>query len=156
MSNLRIDSVGAGSLPTWAKAAAGLLGVLLVGDAMRSFFFGSGGQVSAKFIIGAACLYVIGASKAFYVSEEGVVKETRTWLGRRREVLAWNEVKFVTLAFRGDKMLAFFERDTSGWKVLFRRSDGDALRALIAQMAPGVEVDLVGLKDVTHKAGGMS
>ncbi|MCX7829029.1 MAG: hypothetical protein N2315_07485 [Thermanaerothrix sp.] len=144
MSQVRIDSVGAGALPKWMRLAAAVVGLFLLGDAMRSFFFGAGGQVSAKFIIGAACLYASGADKRFYASEEGVVKETRTWMGSRREVLPWEEVKFVTLAFKGDKMLAFFERDASGWKVLFKRSDREALKELLARRAPGVEVDLVG------------
>lgn len=151
MSQHRIEAVGAGSLPRWLKFVAAALGILLLGDAMRSFFFGAGGQVSAKFIIGAACLYATGVDKKFFASEDGIVKEIRTWMGSRREVLPWGEVKFITLAFRGDKMLAFFERDTSGWKVLFKRSDREALQDLISRMAPSVELDLVGDPEASKK-----
>jgi hypothetical protein len=143
VDRLKIESPHHLSLPNWGKVLAALAGVLLMGDAMRGFLFGSGSNLSAKFIVGAACLYATGISRRLYISEEGIVRETRTWLGARTEVFPWEEVKFVTLATRGNTTLAFFERDQSGWKVPLKASDEPKVQELIARRAPGVQVDRV-------------
>ena len=131
-------------MPLWMKAFIGAVGVLLLGTAMRGYLTGSGDSLVAKLFVGAACLYALGFDKKMYVADEGIVKETKTWLNRNREVFPWDEVKFVTLAFRGGNMMAFFERGVTGWKLLFRRDQEELMRALIRRKIPQVEVDTVG------------
>ncbi|WP_156789425.1 hypothetical protein [Aminomonas paucivorans] len=140
----RIDSLSGSPMPLWMKVFIGAAGVLLLGTAMRGYLTGSGDSLVAKLFVGAACLYALGFDKKMYVADEGIVKETKTWLNRNREVFPWEEVKFVTLAFRGGNMMAFFERGVTGWKLLFRRDQEEPMRALIRRRIPQVEVDTVG------------
>ena len=140
----RIDSLSGSPMPRWMKACIAGAGVLLLGTAMQGYLTGRGDSLVAKFFVGAACLYALGFDKKLYVADEGIVKETKTWLNRNREVFPWDEVKFVTLAFRGGQMMAFFERGVTGWKLLFRRDQEEPLRGLIRRKIPQVEVDTVG------------
>jgi hypothetical protein len=129
----------------WMKAVILILGIFLLGDGLRQYLGNYGlGMIASKLLIGSACLYVLGFRKRLYLAGEGLVKETRTWLSNNREVFPWGEVKFVTLAFRGDKMMALFERDITGWRLPFERADEERLRRILRERIPRVEVDLVG------------
>ena len=61
----------------------------------------------------------------------------------------------MTLAFRGDKMMAFFEVETTGWKVLFSRDQEERVRDILDEMIPDVEVaDLGEATGSKRNAGG--
>jgi hypothetical protein len=138
-------SLAGKEMSRWMKGVVLILGIFLLGDGLRQYLGNYGlGAVASKLLIGAACLYVLGFRKRIYLADEGLVKETRTWLSRTREVFPWEEVKFVTLAFRGDKMMALFERDITGWRLPFERADEERVRRILRERIPRVEVDLVG------------
>lgn len=120
--------------PKWMSWIVIVVGLLLVADGMRTFAF-------HKLFVGACCAYAAGYKKKMYLSDEGIVRESGTWFHKGREVLPWGEVKFVTLAFRGKEMMAFFERDITGWKVLFGREQEEEVRAMLGRQIPTVEVD---------------
>ena len=117
----------------------GVIGVYLLGDSLRRFLMFKGMTVHALFV-GAAILYACGYRKRIYLTEEGIVRETKTWLNRNREVFPWAELGHVGLAFRRKQMMAFFERDILGWKVLFDRSEEEALREILGKYSPGIEI----------------
>ena len=73
---------------------------------------------------------------------EGVVRETRCWGKSRVDLLPWQEVEHVTLAFFKGDMMAFFERRDSvrGVRLYFSRQDEWPLRGLLKEFIPGVEV----------------
>ena len=64
-------------------------------------------------------------------------------MNRNREVFPWNELAHVGLAFRGKQMMAFFERDIFGWKVLFDRSQEESLRKILGEDAANVEITTI-------------
>jgi len=117
----------------------GVIGVYLLGDSLRRFLMFKSLAVHALFV-GAAILYACGYRKRIYLTEEGIVRETKTWLNRNREVFPWAELGHVGLAFRRKQMMAFFERDILGWKVLFDRSEEEALREILGKYSPGIEI----------------
>ncbi|NLI95719.1 MAG: hypothetical protein GX436_03245 [Synergistaceae bacterium] len=117
----------------------GVIGIYLLGDALRRFLTVKSLSAHALFV-GAAILYACGYRKRIYLSEEGIVRETRTWMNRNSEVFPWAELGHVGLAFRRDQMMAFFERDVLGWKVLFDRSQEQKLREILKEHAPGIEI----------------
>jgi hypothetical protein len=117
----------------------GVIGVYLLGDSLRRFLMFKGMTVHALFV-GAAILYACGYRKRIYLTEEGIVRETKTWLNRNREVFPWAELGHVGLAFRRKQMMAFFERDILGWKVLFDRSEEETLREILGKYSPGIEI----------------
>jgi hypothetical protein len=41
-------------------------------------------------------------------------------------------------------MMAFFEKDVTGWKVLFNTDDEPRLREILDKYAPDVEIGIVG------------
>jgi len=90
--------------------------------------------------VGAAILYACGYRKRIYLTEEGIVRETKTWMNRNREVFPWAELGHVGLAFRRNQMMVFFERDILGWKVLFDRAQEGQLREILDKFSPGIEI----------------
>jgi len=125
--------------PEWMRWTFGVIGIYLLGDALRRFLTVKSLSAHALFV-GAAILYACGYRKRIYLSEEGIVRETRTWMNRNSEVFPWAELGHVGLAFRRDQMMAFFERDVLGWKVLFDRSQEQKLREILKEHAPGIEI----------------
>ena len=71
--------------------------------------------------LGCCSVVVIKYEKLIYVSPLGFVKETHTWVSHHRELLPWNEVKYVTLTTRGSRLMALIEKDEIGWKLFFKR-----------------------------------
>ena len=125
--------------PKWMKWMGLAVGLLLVGDGMRSFMF-------HKILVGAVVAYVSGFDKRIFLSPEGRVRQTKTWLGGHLTVLPWEEVRHVGFAYRGSKMLCFFEQEITGLKVLFDRSDEPEVRRILALHIPEVETAVVGEK----------
>lgn len=101
-------------------------------------------EVLSKIFVGAALTYGSGYRKKISLTPEGIVKETRTFFSESRQVLAWEEVKHVTLAFKRDEMMGLFERGLMGWKVPFGREQEGALREILKERLPTVEVDTLG------------
>ncbi|MDR0615934.1 MAG: hypothetical protein LBG29_03910 [Synergistaceae bacterium] len=128
--------------PKWMSAAAIALGLALLygayslfteGGASREFFYSAA--------LGAICVTAAGISRKLYLSDAGIVRETRCWGRGIRTVLPWKDVKHVTLAYRGEKMMAFFEVGFTGWKVPFSRSQDSDVRDAIDDMIPDTEVE---------------
>jgi hypothetical protein len=126
-------------------ASAVTLGLVLLYYACRAFLDGG---FRAKFVynvvLGAVCVLGAGISRRLYLSEVGIVRETRSWGRVIRRVLPWRDVKHVTLAYRGDRMMAFFEVGSTGWKVPFLRSQNENVMDIIGEMLPDVELDTLG------------
>jgi hypothetical protein len=125
--------------PEWMRWTFCVIGVFLLGDSLRRFLMFKSLTFHALFV-GAAVLYACGYRKRIYLTEEGIVRETKTWLNRNCEVFPWAELGHVGLAFRRKQMMAFFERDILGWKVLFDRSQEGSLREILGKYCPGIEI----------------
>jgi len=103
-----------------------------VADGMRAFEF-------HKIFVGVVLAYISGYQKRIYVSDVGIVRETGSWFRKYKSVLPWDEIKYVGLVKRGSKMMAFFEQDVTGWKVLFDAEDEPKLRDILTEHIPHVE-----------------
>lgn len=125
--------------PKWMKWMGLVAGILLVADGMRGFEF-------HKILVGAVLAYVAGYDKRIFISPEGVVRETRTWIAARSTLLPWEEIQYVNFAYRGSKMFCFFERGVTGLRVLFERSDEPEIRRILDLYIPDVETSVVGEK----------
>jgi len=128
--------------PEWMRWTFGVIGIYLLGDSLRRFMMFKSLTVHALFV-GAAILYACGYRKRIYLTEEGIIRETKTWLNRNREVFPWDELGHVGLAYRRKQMMAFFERDILGWKVLFDRTQESQLREILDQYRPGIEITII-------------
>ncbi len=123
--------------PKWMKWMVLIVGILLIGDGMRSFMF-------HKILVGAVLAYISGYEKRIVLSPEGVVRQTRTWITTHSTTLPWDEVQYVNFAYRGSKMMCFFEKDVTGLKVLFDRDDEPEVRRILELYIPDVETGVVG------------
>ena len=137
MEEILLESHSRTPFPRWMKWIAFVVGFLLVADGMRVFAF-------HKILVGAIVVYISGYTKRIYLTEEGVVREIGSWIRRSSTVLGWDEIQYVGLAKRGSKMMAFFEKDVTGWKVLFNTEDEPRLREILSTFVPNVEVGIVG------------
>ena len=98
----------------------------------------------SKAAVGGACLYASRFRKRIYLAPDGIVKETESWFTRNETLLPWEEVLHVTLAFRKNEMLALFERGVTGWKVPFDAHQEQALRKILKEYIPEIEVGTLG------------
>ncbi|MDO5115558.1 MAG: hypothetical protein Q4D58_05620 [Synergistaceae bacterium] len=93
-------------------------------------------------LLGACSLVVIKYEKRVYVSPQGFVKETHTWFSHHRELLPWSEIRHVTLMIKGGTLIAFLEKDSLGWKLLFDRNEMAALDGIVKKYAPRVPLKI--------------
>lgn len=132
MDELLVSKSGT-PFPSWMKWMVLIVGFFLVADGMRVFEF-------HKVFVGVVLAYISGYQKRIYVSDVGIVRETGSWFRKYKSVLPWDEIKYVGLVKRGSKMMAFFEQDVTGWKVLFDAEDEPKLRDILTEYIPHVEV----------------
>lgn len=107
-------------------------------------YFARGVTAGAQYtlLVGVLSFFVIRYQKLVYASPAGMVKETRTWLTNHREIMRWDEVRFVSIIYRGKEAMVFLERDEFGWKTLFGRDQVPALMDIFAEYIPAVEIDI--------------
>jgi hypothetical protein len=133
-----VDSAASTPTPKWMIAAGITLGALMLWRAIPSFYAdGFGREAATNFLLGVICVFGSGISRRMYLADIGIVRETRSWGRVIRRVAPWDDVKYVTLAFRGDRMMAFFEIDVKGWKVPFAKNQERAVRDVLDEMLPG-------------------
>jgi len=125
--------------PKWMEWFALLVGILLVGDGMRTFAF-------HKMLVGAVLAYVSGFEKRIVLSPQGLVRQTRTWITNHSTTIPWEEVQYVNFAFRGSRMMCFFEKGVTGLRVLFDKSDEPEVRRILNLYIPDVETSTLGNK----------
>lgn len=92
-------------------------------------------------LIGFALSYSSGYRKKIYLSPEGLVKETASFFSVSRQSLPWTEIRHVTLMFRKNEMLGFFEQGIKGWKIPFEREQENTLRQILKKYIPNIEID---------------
>jgi hypothetical protein len=131
--------------PKWMSASAVTLGSVLLYYAYWAFLdVGFRSKFVYNALLGVVCVVGAGISRRLYLSEVGIVRETRGWGRVIRRVLPWRDVKHVTLAYRGDMMMAFFEVGSTGWKVPFSRNQKGDVMGVIGEMLPDIELDTLG------------
>jgi len=131
-----IESQSSYSASLKMKVVLFLFGVYCIYSAFSAFEI-------YKVIVAIVAFYGIVYKKKIYVSSNGLVREVRGVLGTSVEVLPWEDVKGVTIVYKGDSMMAFFEKGITGWKILFKREDEKLLRELLDKHAPDAEVTVV-------------
>jgi hypothetical protein len=124
--------------------AAGIIIGLILG--YRAFVSLRAG-LNSRFLFNAfmclICVYGSGLSRRLYLSDIGVVREMRGWGKTARRVLPWGGVQSVSLAFRGDKMMAFFEAGSMGWKMLFSKDQERTVRDILEEALPDIEINVI-------------
>jgi hypothetical protein len=125
-------------------SAAGIaLGLVFVHRTYFSFVTsGFGRDVLFNALIAAICVLGSSVSRRLYLTDRGVTRETRYWGRTLRRELPWRDVKYVSLAFRGDKMMAFFEVGSTGWKVPFSKDQETRVRDILDEYLPDVEINV--------------
>ena len=113
----------------WKSITFAMIAVYLLLTALLNLF------------LGCCSVVVIKYEKLIYVSPLGFVKETHTWVSHHRELLPWNEVKYVTLTTRGSRLMALIEKDEIGWKLFFKKDDLPELKEILKKHAPKVPVN---------------
>lgn len=126
------------------SAVFGLTGAYLIAiTAWRYFAYGITSGAQYTIFVGVLSFFVISYSKRVYLSSSGVVRETRTWRTSHCEVMRWDEIKAVSIVYRGKEAMAFLERDAMGWKALFGRDQVPELKAIFAKYIPDIDIDEV-------------
>ena len=118
------------------------IGVYLIGGTLWKYYSqGVTEKILPNIILGFASFFALNYRKLVYLSPIGMVKETHTWITHHREVMKWEDVKFITLMHKGGETMVFLERDTLGWKVLFERDQVSDLKKFFKQYIPDIEIN---------------
>ena len=118
------------------------IGVYLPGSTLwRYYSRGITEGMLSNLIIGFASFFALKYQKIVYLSPIGMVKETHTWVTHHRELLKWEEIKFITIMKKRKQTLVFLEKDTLGWKLLFDNDQVSDLKNLFAKYAPDIEIN---------------
>ena len=139
---LLLDSLASKPMPKWMIAAGIALGLIMLYRAAASLFdAGPSGRAALNLLLGFVCVFGSGISRRIYIADAGIVREMRSWGRVTRTVAPWEEVRHVSLAFRGEQMMALFETGVKGWKVIFLKKQRDEMMDILDELLPsGVEV----------------
>lgn len=119
-----------------------LIGIYILGTAFwRYYSLGDTKNLVPNLILGCAAFFVVRYQKLNYISPIGPVRETHTWLTHHREVLKWDDIQFITIMHKGSETMLYFEKDVTGWKVLFETSQTDELKAIFKKYIPNMEIN---------------
>jgi len=126
----------------WKSISFVIIAVYLFFTAGWQFTHGGMTQKALlNLFLGCCSVMVIKYEKRIYVSPLGFVKETHTWISHHRELLPWNEIKYVTLTTKGNRMMTLIEKDAIGWKLFFSKDDHAKLKEILKRYAPKVPVN---------------
>lgn len=129
-------------LPKGMKSLSLVIGLVIVSSGFYQFMNG-GSRALSYVAVGFVCLICSSFNKTFSISPDGVVREQQI-LGRKYpEVLQWKDVKSVSFAFRGDKLMVMFEKGLKGWRVLFHRNDEHAVRSIVLANRPDITIEIL-------------
>ena len=143
---LLLDSLASKPMPKWMMGAGIALGLIMLYRAAASLLAADpSGRAALNLLLGLVCVFGSGVNRRIYIADMGLVREMRSWGRVTRTVARWEEVKHVSLAFRGEQMMALFETGVKGWKVLFMKKQRDELMDILDELLPpGVEVKTTG------------
>lgn len=137
-----------GYFPAWAgplSAAAGV--ILLAAGLWRLTGHGPSGfgRIYPYMFVGLGLLYFSRSEKKIYLSQNGIVKDTKTLLSSTREILPWNRITHVTLATRRKQFMGFFEiyGQIKGLRVLFDRDQEQIVRKILSEKCPKTEIKTI-------------
>ena len=141
LENLLVSRSGrtTSNYKTATFAAIGIY--LIVGTLWRYYSQGVTEKILPNIILGFASFFALNYRKLVYLSPIGMVKATHTWITHQREVMKWEDIKFITLMHKGGETMVFLERDTLGWKVLFERDQVSDLKKFFKQYIPDIEIN---------------
>ncbi len=141
LENLLVSRSGR-TTSNYKTATFAAIGIYLIGGTLwRYYSQGVTEKILPNIILGFASFFALNYRKLVYLSPIGMVKETHTWITHHREVMKWEDVKFITLMHKGGETMVFLERDTLGWKVLFERDQVSDLKKFFKQYIPDIEIN---------------
>ena len=141
LENLLVSRSGR-TTSNYKTATFAAIGIYLIGGTLwRYYSQGVTEKILPNIILGFASFFALNYRKLVYLSPIGMVKETHTWITHHREVMKWEDIKFITLMHKGGETMVFLERDTLGWKVLFERDQVCDLKKFFKQYIPDIEIN---------------
>ncbi len=95
------------------------------------------------FLTGGGMLFISGFHKRAFLAPQGVVRESRSWTGKNVQILTWEQISHVTLVYRRDQMMVFFERgeETTGIRMLFDRDQEERVRGIFKEYIPSIPLE---------------
>ena len=141
LENLLVSRSGR-TTSNYKTATFAAIGIYLIGGTLwRYYSQGVTEKILPNIILGFASFFALNYRKLVYLAPIGMVKETHTWITHHREVMKWEDIKFITLMHKGGETMVFLERDTLGWKVLFERDQVSDLKKFFKQYIPDIEIN---------------
>jgi len=120
--------------PNWMKLAVAIVGFGLLSYGAATFFSGSIrklGQTLPYTFIGLLCLFTAGFHKQIYLTEEGLVKEYRTWGSKGKDLIPWVEIKEIFIREKGEELVSTFHKDDKTITIVMDVKEKDPFLHLI-------------------------
>ena len=127
---------GQNNFPVWLRIFSFITGFILLSDGMRRFIRPQEARDLYSFMtyvfVGAACLVMCGYYRRLYVNEEGLVRETKIWGRKTKEVLiTWNAVERIIYSEQKNTFTACFEKGNKGYRISVAPENKDSLCELV-------------------------
>jgi hypothetical protein len=118
--------------------AAGIfLGTLLEYNAISSFLavgFDRGAATNA--FAGLLCYLCSGMDRVLYLTDDGIVSETRCWGRIIRKTASWSAVRCVRIVPGNKFLTAAFEVGPRVWKLPFPKDSAEEIEDLLEELLP--------------------
>ena len=124
--------------PQWMMTTAGIvLGTLLEYRAISSYFAGGFDRgAAASAFAGALCYFCSGIDRVFYLSDDGIVSETRCWGRKIGRMAPWAAIRGVWLVHGNKCFTAAFEVGSRVWKLPFPKDSAGEVEDLLEELLP--------------------
>lgn len=135
------ESAASKPMPWWMSVLAILFGIIFLHAAYKDIVSGKfEAELAYNLFIGFVCVCGARINRKVYLSDIGIIRELDCWGRVTRRIVQWDDIRHVTLAFRRGRLMAFFEIDTTGLKILFSAAQGSDVRDILDEYIPDVEV----------------
>lgn len=129
-------------LPKGMKSLSLVIGLVIVSSWLYQLIKGESRPIS-YLAVGVICLVCSSYRKSFILCSEGIVREQAVFGRRYREILPWQQVRSVSLAFKGHSMMVLFEKGIKGWRVLFNREEEHSVRRVVLENRPDIKIEVL-------------
>jgi hypothetical protein len=124
--------------PKWMMTAAGIfLGTLLEYRAISSFFAGEFDRGAAtNAFAGLLCYLCSGMDRVLYLTDDGIVSETRCWGRIIRKTAPWIAIRSVRIVSGNKCLTVAFEVGSRVWKLPFPKDSAGEIEDLLEELLP--------------------
>ncbi len=132
--------------PKWARLFIAVTGFTLLAYSINTFFSSDMHKLQYTFpytVIALGCIFVAGFEKRTFLTEEGIIKEFRTWGSKGRDLIPWEEVTAVRISKSAENNVATFVRDNKNVTITIEKNENRELMDILSSYLPDISPEQI-------------